>query len=269
MDMTPAKMKIGDRLMLGKYGVRNDSPQPLIWLKASPNRSFITENVADYLCFDAKEFSSNERDHQYYGNKKYSLSNIRSFLNSDMESWFHRTHEMDAPPGRRSSGAQGEYENHYGFLYHFEEYEIDSLMFDTVTVDGENVCSLIRLPFVSEIIGADRFPLFARRGVRPKGTDDMVQNRHFGFDYNSYIDFWALGADRTRSPQYTGIISRTGTQDSTAPSTSCGVRPVCRLKSDTPLEMDENGVWRIKPYTIQQNICTSDELLSFLGIAQP
>lgn len=268
MDMTPAKMKIGDRLMLGKYGVRNDSPQPLIWLKASPNCGFITEYVPDYLCFDAKEQSNEDRNRQYYGNKSYSLSNLHSFLNSDAEVWFHPTHEMDSPPNRRSSGMY-EYENHYGFLYHFEEYEIDSLMFDTIMVDGEQICSLIRPPLAAEVVGADRFQLFSRRGVRPKGTEDMIQSRNTGFDYNSYIDFWALGVDRCRSQAYTGTISRTGTKDSTAPSSPCGVRPVCKLKDNAPLIMVEDGIYRIKPYTIEQNICTSDELLNFLGIAQP
>ena len=48
-----------------------------------------------------------------------------------------------------------------------------------------------------------------------------------------------------------------------------GVRPVCKLKDNVPLIMVEDGIYRIKPYTIEQNICTSDELLNFLGIAQP
>lgn len=164
MDITPAKMKIGDKLMLGKYGVNNDSPQPIVWLKASPDLNFITKNVIDYLCFDGKEYLSDDGCRRGCGNNKYALSNIHSFLNSDIESWYHQTHETDAPPNRTTGG----YQNHYGFLYHFEDYEIDSMMFDTITVDEENVCSLIRLPLSSEIIGVNKFPLFARRGVRPR-----------------------------------------------------------------------------------------------------
>lgn len=224
MDITPAEMKIGDKLMLGKYGVNNNSPQPIVWLKASPDLNFITKNVIDYLCFDGKEYLSDDGYCRGCGNNKYALSNIHSFLNSDIESWYHQTHETDAPPNRTTGG----YKNHYGFLYHFEDYEIDSMMFDTITVDGENVCSLIRLPLSSEIIGVNKFPLFARPGT----------------------------------------ISRMGEVDALAPSNPCGIRPVCKLKSDIPLEMDESGVYHIKPYTIQQNICTSDELLNFLGIAQ-
>lgn len=266
MDITPAKMKIGDKLMLGKYGVNNDSPQPIVWLKASPDLNFITKNVIDYLCFDAKERSSDDGYYRVGGNNKYALSNIHSFLNSDIESWYHKTHETDALPTPNFT-VEG-YKNHYGFLYHFEDYEIDSMMFDTITVDEENVCSLIRLPLSSEIIGVNKFPLFARHGVRPKGTEDMVQHRALGFNYNSYVDFWALIAAGTRNGYYTGTISRMGEVDSLAPSNPCGIRPVCKLKSDIPLEMDESGVYHIKPYTIQQNICTSDELLNFLGIAQ-
>ena len=270
MDITPASLRIGDRLVLGKYGVRNDSPQPLIWLKASPNCGFITEYIPDYLCFDAKEPGNENRDIQYNGNSNYALSNVHSFLNSDEENWFHPTHDYDAAPNRRQTNTYGEYESHYGFPYHFEEYEIDSLMLDCVEVAGQRVQSLVRLPLISEISGADRFRLFSKRGIRPKGTDDMVHGRRVGFDYNSYIDYWVLGDEPTRrNRSFVHIVSRNSSLDATAPSTQCGIRPVCKLKPDTLLTLGEDGMYYIKPRTIQHNICTEDELISFLGIAQP
>lgn len=37
MDLTVDSLKIGSKLVFGKYGVNNENPQPIIWLKASPN----------------------------------------------------------------------------------------------------------------------------------------------------------------------------------------------------------------------------------------
>lgn len=267
MDLTVDKLKIGAKLVLGKYGVQNDNPYPIIWLKATPNCDFITESVLDYICFDARERSSESRNAQYCGNPQLSLSNIFSFLNSDADIWFHPTHESDAPPNAANVDARAlAYESHYGFLYHFNEYEIDSIKYSTTNTDEGSVSSLIRLPMQSEILGVDRFKLFSRKGVRPNGTEDMVSCRAVGFDYASYIDFWT--SDRYND-LYVKTISRSGNSDRRQPNGSCGIRPVCSLKTDVAVIPGENDLFYIKPYTISQNICTKDELLNFLGLAQP
>lgn len=268
MDLTVDKLKVGAKLVFGKYGVRNDSPCPIVWLKATPNCDFITENVLDYLCFDARERSSQLHNAQYYGNPQLSLSNIFAFLNSDAEAWFQKTHEADAPPSARNIDARGYgYDSHYGFLYHFDEYEIESLQCQTAEIGGERVSSLVRLPMQSEIIGADRFRLFARKGVRPNGTEDMVCNRCQGvFDYTSYIDFWTC--DRY-DDTYVRTVSRSGNAERRTPKELCGLRPVCSVKPDIIVVPGDNDTFHIKAYAVSQNICTNEELLNFLGLAQP
>lgn len=268
MDLTVDKLKIGAKLVLGKYGVNNDSPCPIVWLKASPNCDFITESVLDYICFDARERSSQVRDVQYYGNPQLSLSNIFNFLNSDADVWFHPTHEADAPPNIRNTDTRGlAYESHYGFLYHFAEYELDSIKYSTTDTDGDSVSSLIRLPMQSEILGADRFKLFLKKGVRPNGTEDMICYRATaGFDYTSYVDFWT--SDKYNS-YYVKTVSRSGNSDRRTPKDPCGLRPVCNIKSDVVVTQGEGNLFYIKPYTVSQNICTAEELLIFLGLAQP
>ena len=268
MDLTVDRLKIGSKLVFGKYGVNNDSPYPIVWLKASPNCDFITESVLDYLCFDAMEPAAESHMEQYNGNPRFALSNIFSFLNSDAEQWFSPSHPVDCPPGRRYIGANAEYETHYGFLYHFEEYEVASLVSDTRVVCDTTVTALIRLPSVADILGENRFKLFSKKGVRPNGTEDMVRGRaQAGFDDTSYIPFWV--SDRGRHNDYAALISRSGTVDQTYPKYGCGVRPVCTLPLETTVAQGDDGFYYIKPFEVESNTFTDNELFALLGMAQP
>lgn len=231
--MTIGDLKAGAMLMFGKYGIYNDAPQPIIWLKATPNSDFITLNTVDYICFDAKESAT--REYQYTGNPNYKLSNIHSFL------------------------------NHFGFLYHFEEYELDSIKFETFEVDGEIITSLMRLPSFEDILGANRFRVFTKKGIRPKATEDMLQRQH-DFTYESYIPFWI--SDYSQSGQ-AAVIGRSGVCERHYASDSSGLRPVCTIKQDTPVLKRDDGIYYIEPRVIQQNVCTDEELFAFLGMAQP
>lgn len=113
---------------MGKYGVNNDAPYPILWLKGTPNGDFITKNAVDFLPFDGKERGNTEHTNfRYSGNPDYSLSNLLQFLNSEDERWFSPTHIADTPPSRGSvDWGYMQYERHFGFLYHFEEYEVAS-----------------------------------------------------------------------------------------------------------------------------------------------
>lgn len=266
MDTTISKLKVGERIMLGRYGVLNDEPYSIPWLKANSDCDFIAEDAVDYICFDAKERGSEDRNIQYGGNRKYKLSNLLSYLNSEEEQWYRPTHQTDSPPDTRNTDRYAEYESHFGFLYHFEEYELESLICNSIQVGGETVSSLIRLPLFQEIVGPGRFKLFHKKGIRPKASEDMIQNRkRTGLDYGSYIDIW-LADESDRYTGYANILSRSGAKETKPATYSAGIRPVCRAKGDTPVVMGEDGLYRIKPRVIHQNICTNEELFSFLGI---
>lgn len=267
MDTTVGKLKIGAPLVMGKYSVANDgTPQPIIWLKATPNSDFITQCAVDYLCFDAREQESDNRDCRYGGNSNYRLSNLLSFVNSDCEEWFHPTHQYDAPPSRRNGCL--DYKNHYGFLYYFEDYEVESLVVETREVEGNVVSAMIRLPSLEDIFGHDRFKLFSKKGLRPKGTEDLIQARYMHrFDYDSYFPFWLAGPANNSS--YASTVSRSGGVDRPPACSESGLRPVCTINKDTPVTQDEAGLYHIKPNTVRTNVCTDRELFDFLGMAQP
>lgn len=267
MDFKISDLKIGAQLILGKYGVRNNNPFPIMWLKCTPNSDFITQSAVDYLPFDANEPDNDE--FRGCGNPNYGLSNLLAFMNSADESWYRPMHSMDAPPDMTHTTGSSQYESHCGFLCHFEEYEVESFVKTTVEVAGERITSAVRLPSSEEISGEQRFELFRRKGIRAKGTEDMITNRFgHGFDYNSFVPFWV----RNRSVHFTRsalCLDRQCSLDTMPPRNSSGLRPVCTVNPDTPVILGENGYYYIKPRSVQRNVYTDEELFELLGLAQP
>lgn len=263
------KIKVGTKLMFGQYGVSADEILPIMWLKATPNGDFIAAKVLDYICFDARERQGGEYSDRMYGNPDYGKSNIMQFLNSGDENWWNPTHENDAPPDRRSVCQVGDaYHDHCGFLYHFEDYEIDSIVKKLIHTPGGAVKSLVRLPAYADFVGESRFQLFSRRGIRANGTDNYIYHRglYTDFDTGSYIEFWLSDLYARGQP---AILNRSGEMGYKAPYHSAGLRPVCTLNPDTVLKMDEDGFCWVKQVGGQAKLFTDDELFELLGVARP
>ena len=263
MGLTIKDMKIGSTLVLGKYGVRNDFPEPIMWWKASQNGDFITAHVIDYLPFDVRE---SDGDYARSGNPHYKWSNINSFLNSDSEVWYSPTHRYDVPPSGRSARYGSSYESHYGFLCHFDEYEIEHIKNETYTLNGERITSQIRLPRYNDIFAGD-LPIFARRGIRPKATEDMLTCRHnHGLCDGQFSTFWQcdnIYGDRAC------YVARNGASERVHPSCPNGIRPVCTINLDTPVIRCDDGTYRIEPCPVRHNVYDDDELFALLGVALP
>ena len=230
MDTTVGALKVGAQLVMGKYGVDKDNPYPIVWLKGNPNCDFITEKAIDYLCFDAAEETGHYRR---VNNAKYPVSNLFSFLNSDQMMWYHAMHDNDSSPGAFVRYSYARYEDHYGFLYFFEDHEIASLVRKEYVVGENRVSSLIRLPSID----SDR----------------------------GFMSFWLLDDVET---ERAAISNRSGVLNRLTASSCSGVRPVCTLSPDTIVEQREDGVFFIKPFTTQ-NVFTDEELFELLGMAQP
>jgi len=267
-DTTIGKLKIGTPLIMGKYGVNRDRPKPIIWLKGTPNGDFITKDAIDYLPFDAKERENTENNNaRIMGNSRYSVSNLLQFLNCAEESWFAPMHQFDAPPTVMNvDWNRGQYDQHYGFLYFFEEYEIAALEQDTRVVDTDNVATLVRLPSIADILSPDRFKLFTKKGVRPKATEELIGKPGAEFYLGSYVPFWVSDWGRNG---HAAFIDRDGSVKVQWPTGNCGVRPVCTISPATAVVLGDDGFHYIKPQEIKQNVCTDEELYAFLGLAQP
>lgn len=154
VETTVSKIRVGTKLLLGQYGVSADEIFPIMWLKATPNGDFIAAKVLDYICFDGRERQSADYNMRMFGNPDYGRSNILQFLNSQDESWWNPTHESDSPPDRSNvCNINDAYHDHCGFLYNFEEYEIDSLVRKLIHTPSGVRESLMRLPSYSDLVG--------------------------------------------------------------------------------------------------------------------
>ena len=84
--------------------------------------TLMTKNIIRYAAFDAKEPNNPNLDRIDFGNNRWSVSNIRQWLNSSgaANSWFTPQHEYDAPPTSGNvSRADGAYADAPGFLAGF------------------------------------------------------------------------------------------------------------------------------------------------------
>lgn len=124
----------------------------------------------------------------------------------------------------------------------------------------------MRLPSIDDILGSDRFKLFAKKGVRPKATEELMDKPGAEFYLGSYVPFWASDLARIG---YATYIGRDGSVKVQWPTVNCGVRPVCTINPATTVVLGDDGIHYIKPQEIKQNVRTDEELYAFLGLAQP
>lgn len=253
MRKTVKKMRIGSRLILGSYAPSCSEPEPIVWLKATPNCDFISEFVLDCLCVDAPE------PHHGNGNGNYSLSNMRTFANSAEELWYAPTHEFDNPP----DFTRNIYGYGAGFLHGFEMYEIHSL-------EGE-----VRLPAVGDIFGEARFNLFSKKGARAAASVALSMKKRGYFDLREFVPFWTssevditgYGGRLSKGFQIIGKDSGVRYQ---YPGSASGFRPVCSVKEDSVVEETADGLYRLLPpvgYTAEA--IPEEDLYAFLGLTLP
>lgn len=268
MDPTIDSIKVGSRVIIGKYGAGAGTPEPIVWLKATPNCDFISEDVIDCICFDEREpLNQAEPTARWAGNADYKLSNILKFICSDQGEWYFKSHTEDNPP---------HYAGHPGFLYYFEEYEVDSIAMETYEVMGSQVSSIIRLPSEAGILGDRRFPLFKKRGVRPHPSESLAANKP-GLEFTKtaaqYAPFWCAesGPGYVRTPGTKVMtIGRDGYLRPKYPADSCGLRPVCTMKPEKRLELIDKGLYTLIPYDVTHDeVYTDAEILALLGLTRP
>lgn len=268
-------MRIGSKIILGKYSCNKEAnPRPIVWLKATQDSKFIAQDALDYICFDAKELRENATVYNRYqnGNPSYINSNIHTYLNSESDEWYVARHRLDMPPIRETTygyGVTGDYNSHPGFLKHFEDYEISTIITDTVTVDGAVVDAKVRLPLSHEIVGDNNFMLFHRKGVRAHPSEDLVEEKGRWNIFNStsrYIPY--IMADRHgRFPGCIYLMDSSCYMNSAYPENSNGIRPVIKLDPCAKVEIIEKNTYELVPFgTSQINVWSGDDFMSLLGL---
>lgn len=140
---------------------------PIVWLIADKNHAgypsnsatLISEKVIKICTFDAEEHT-NPDSLRWSGNNRYSVSNIRQWLNKSGSPWYIAQHEYDAPPSE-ANVLENPYENEAGFLTTFSSDFLASILTTTLSInlpysDGggiESISDKVFIPAATEVMG--------------------------------------------------------------------------------------------------------------------
>lgn len=215
--------------------------------------ALITSNIICLKAFDAKEGANSDSSRQSYGNNRYSVSNIRQWLNSDTASWYKAQHSADAAPSTNLV-SDNPYNTESGFLTGFSANMKAALLTVTKTVakntvtDGggsETVSDKIFLLSNTEvglanennIAEGSKYMLFSDNNSRiAKPTAEAVSKSTYSnssFNVNSAWYWWL----RSPNAGYSNLArcvhtdGSLGNGDSHACYGYIGVRPACAISS--------------------------------------
>ena len=136
-------LTVGSTFNFGKYQVESETPWPIEWEIVHQTDTYqiaMTKQIIDCRCFDAKEPTNTNSNRKNYGNNNWQYSNIEQWLNSDQASWYSSQHQYDAPPSSANVwNNYNPYDNHKGFLYHWNEDEKSLLKGMTLTLANNTV----------------------------------------------------------------------------------------------------------------------------------
>lgn len=285
----PVKAKVKDTGTT-YYGV------PIIWEIGDKNHAgypansvtLVAANILKLACFDAKESGNSDSSRRNYGNNRYSLSNLRQWLNKAGSPWYQAQHGADAAPTNANVWSNyNEYDDEAGFLTGFSAQMLAAILNTTLTVakasvDGggsETVTDRVFLLSKAEVgLGAENgvsegstlamFSDNASRQCRP--TAQAVSNSEYT---NSSLSasqpwwYWLRSPNASYSHSVRNVDSDGALDNDGACSGHNGVRPALNLSSsilvsDSP---DSDGaytiVWNQAP-TTPPSITVPDEVRS-------
>ncbi|GIN60540.1 hypothetical protein J27TS8_05330 [Robertmurraya siralis] len=121
--------------------------------------TLITEKLITLKAFDAKEPSNSDSNRRTYGNNRYLYSNIRQWLNKDVDSWYEPQHETDESPNANGVN-YNYYDSESGFLSNFSRDFKKQILTTNLTVvkntvtdggESETFQDKIFLPSTTEV----------------------------------------------------------------------------------------------------------------------
>lgn len=285
----PVKAKVKDTSTT-YYGV------PIIWEIGDKNHAgypansvtLVAANILKLACFDAKESGNSDNNRRNYGNNRYSLSNLRQWLNKAGSPWYQAQHGADAAPTNANVwNNYNEYDDEAGFLTGFSAQMLAAILNTTLTVakasvDGggsETVTDKVFLLSKAEVgLGAENgvsegstlamFSDNASRQCRP--TAQAVSNSEYKTSSLSASQPWwyyLRSPDASYSYLVRYVYSDGSLNSHYAFLGNSGVRPALNLSSsilvsDSP---DSDGaytiVWNQAP-TTPPSITVPDEVRS-------
>ena len=234
--------------------------KPIIWKIADKGHTgypsgavtLITERIISLKCFDAIESGNSDGNRRSYGNNRWTLSNVRQWLNSQAAAgkWYSAQHGADAPPTNANVWSNyNEYDAEAGFLAGFSANFIAALLTTThtvgkATVDGggtESCADKIFLATCTEVglsgdvTAGSKLALFSDNTSRlAYCTQAAIDKSNYGSDpTTSQAWYWWLRTPYSGfSYGVRGVGSSGALSGNDAYHGYRGVRPLCNLKSD-------------------------------------
>lgn len=288
----PVKAKVRDT-KTKYYGV------PIGWAIGDKNHAgypansttLVAESIIKICCFDATESGGNT-DRERYGNNRYSLANIRQWLNKSGTGWYQAQHSYDRPPSNSYVwSGYNEYDAQSGFLTGFGAEMLAALLTTTLTVakpgtDGggsETVQDKIFLLSMAEVgLGSEngvaegtKLAMFSDSASRQcKPTAQAVSNSEYtaGDLSASQNWWWWLRSPHSSSAHYVRCVCSDGSLGSgSAYDGDGGVRPALNLSSDILVSdaPDSEGyytiIWNNAP-TTPPSITVPEDVRSGKGL---
>ncbi|OPZ65875.1 MAG: hypothetical protein BWY85_00234 [Firmicutes bacterium ADurb.Bin506] len=242
---------------------------PIIWQIADKNHAgypansvtLVAANILKVCCFDAIEASNSDSGRRSYGNNRYSVANLRQWLNKAGSPWYQAQHGADAAPTNANVWSNyNEYDAQPGFLTGFSADMIAALLSTTLTVakatvDGGGSESVVDKVF---LLSKQEVGLGTENGIAEgsllamfsadnssrlcKPTANAVSNSEYtnsSFSASKNWYWWLRSPDSSYS-RYVRLVGTDGSADSgRAYDGRFGVRPALNLSSgilvsDTP-----------------------------------
>lgn len=273
--------------------------KPIIWKIADKGHTgypsgavtLITERIISLKCFDAIESGNSDGNRRSYGNNRWTLSNVRQWLNSQAAAgkWYSAQHGADAPPTNANVWSNyNEYDAEAGFLAGFSVNFIAALLTTThtvgkATVDGggtESCADKIFLATCTEVglsgdvTAGSKLALFSNDSSRLAypTAEAVSKSEYTNSSLNASSPWWWWLADAYASYSY-GVrdVNSSGAMDwDGAYSGSYGVRPLCYLKSEILVSVpgednEEKNVEVAEEDRAQLVLIASDRILNALN----
>lgn len=250
--------------------------KPIIWKIADKGHTgypsgavtLITERIISLKCFDAIESGNSDGNRRSYGNNRWTLSNLRQWLNSQATAgkWYSAQHGADAAPTNANVWSNyNEYDAEAGFLAGFSANFIAALLTTThtvgkATVDGggtESCADKIFLATCTEVglsgdvTAGSKLALFSNDSSRLAypTAEAVSKSEYTNSSLNASSPWWWWLADAYASGSCSvRIVDSSGAMGwDVAYSGYRGVRPLCNLSSgilvsDSP---DSDGAYTI------------------------
>lgn len=100
----------------------------------------VSKDIITLKAFDAIETSNTDSNRKSYGNNRYSVSNLRQWLNSNASAWYAAQHSADAPPSNANVYSNyNEYDAEAGFLTNFSANLRNALIATSLTTAKNTV----------------------------------------------------------------------------------------------------------------------------------